>query len=188
MMPSTIQEEAENDPVIETNVPGSAAKSSPRPVKIPKLEGEAKTQSGLLAVDVDSTYQQPVDRPIKPGKRASCHDIYRADKSTVACFYVRQKDATKDYYRAVYLLQRTVRDLVNGISRKFDIDPHRVTQVTHINSKGLHIVVDEDVVREVPEGQDMLVEFYGDTFGITGHDQLEDKQSKFLEWIGAVRP
>ena len=35
---------------------------------------------------------------------------------------------------------------------------------------------------------DMLVEFYGDTFGITGHDQLEDKQSKFLEWIGAVRP
>ena len=35
---------------------------------------------------------------------------------------------------------------------------------------------------------DMLVEFYGDSFGITGHDQLEDKQSKFLEWIGAVRP
>ena len=35
---------------------------------------------------------------------------------------------------------------------------------------------------------DMLIEFYGDNFGITGHDSLEDKQSKFLEWIGAVRP
>lgn len=35
---------------------------------------------------------------------------------------------------------------------------------------------------------DMLIEFYGNNFGITGHDALEDKQAKFLEWIGAVRP
>jgi hypothetical protein len=56
-------------------------------------------------------------------------------------------------------MQRTVKDLVNGISDKFQIDPARVTQVTHINSRGLQIVVDEDVVRELPEGQDMIVEF-----------------------------
>ena len=56
-------------------------------------------------------------------------------------------------------MQRTVKDLVNGISDKFQIDPSRVTQVTHINSRGLQIVVDEDVVRELPEGQDMIVEF-----------------------------
>jgi hypothetical protein len=56
-------------------------------------------------------------------------------------------------------VNRTVRDLINGISHKFQIDPLRVTQVTHVNSKGLHIIVDEDVVRELPEGQDMLVEF-----------------------------
>lgn len=65
----------------------------------------------------------------------------------------------KEHYRAVYLTQRTVRDLVNGISQKFNIDPHRITSVTHVNSKGLRIIVDEDVVRELPEGQDMLVEF-----------------------------
>ena len=35
---------------------------------------------------------------------------------------------------------------------------------------------------------DMLIDFYGNSFGITGHDSLEDKQAKFLEWIGAVRP
>ena len=81
------------------------------------------------------------------------------DHSIVACFYVRQKGDSKEYYRAVYLPQRTVRDLVNGISNKFQIEPHRVTQVTHVNPKGLHIIVDEDVVRELPEGQDMLVEF-----------------------------
>lgn len=77
----------------------------------------------------------------------------------MACFYVRQKDAAKEFYRAVYLLRRTVKDLINGISEKFNIDPHRVTQVTHINSRGLHIIVDEDVVRELAEGQDMVVEF-----------------------------
>jgi hypothetical protein len=56
-------------------------------------------------------------------------------------------------------MQRTVKDLVNAISEKFQIDPTRITRVTHINSRGLQIVVDEDVVRELPEGQDMIVEF-----------------------------
>jgi hypothetical protein len=56
-------------------------------------------------------------------------------------------------------MQRTVKDLVNGISEKFHIEPHRIAQVTHVNSRGLRIVVDEDVVRELPEGQDMIVEF-----------------------------
>ena len=72
---------------------------------------------------------------------------------------MRQKDAAKEYYRAIYLMQRTVKGLINSISTKFQIDPYRVTQVTHINSRGLHIIVDEDVIRELPEGQDMIVEF-----------------------------
>lgn len=77
----------------------------------------------------------------------------------MACFYVRQKDSSKEYYRAIYLMQRSVKDLINTISEKFHIDPHRVTQVTHVNARGLQIIVDEDVVRELPEGQDMIVEF-----------------------------
>ncbi|EXJ67171.1 uncharacterized protein A1O5_09818 [Cladophialophora psammophila CBS 110553] len=120
---------------------GSASES--RPVKIPKTEAESVVRPALFAVDVDSSYRPPVERPIRP----------------VACFYVRQKDAAKEYYRAVYLMQRTVKDLINNIATKFQIDPHRVTQVTHVNSRGLHIIVDEDVVRELPEGQDMIVEF-----------------------------
>lgn len=49
--------------------------------------------------------------------------------------------------------------MIEGISQKFDVKPNRVIRVTHINSKGLQIVVDEDVVREIQEGQDMIVEF-----------------------------
>ncbi|KIW28673.1 hypothetical protein, variant [Cladophialophora immunda] len=117
--------------------------SGSRPVKIPKTEAESVVGLDLFAVDVDSNYRPPVERPIRP----------------VACFYVRQKDAAKEYYRAIYLMQRTVKDLVNNIAAKFQTDPQRVTQVTHVNSRGLHIIVDEDVVRELPEGQDMIVEF-----------------------------
>lgn len=35
---------------------------------------------------------------------------------------------------------------------------------------------------------DQLAGFYGETFGITPQDSLEDKQAKFLEWAGTLRP
>jgi hypothetical protein len=150
---TAIQEEGESEYENEPSGPSS------RPVKIMKTEAEPSAKLDLFAVDVDSNYQPPVERPIKPGKYSSAHPYVDTDKRPVACFYVRQKDAAKEYYRAVYLMQRSVRDLINSISNKFQIDPSRVTQVTHINSRGLHIIVDEDVVRELPEGQDMVVEF-----------------------------
>lgn len=55
-------------------------------------------------------------------------------------------------------MQRTVKDLINGISAKFQIDPHRVAQVTYV-CRGFHAIVNEDIVRVLPEGQDMIVEF-----------------------------
>lgn len=72
---------------------------------------------------------------------------------------MKEKDTTKPYYRAVYLSKRTVKDLIAGIADKFSINPDRITRVTHVNAKGLQIIVDEDVVRELAEGQDMVVEF-----------------------------
>ena len=158
ILQSTVQED-DNESESESNLPDSGTKSPSRPVKIPKLEGENTIRSDLFAVDVDSNYEPPQERPIKPRKYRSDCPRTISNRYTEACFYVRQRDSARDYYRAVYLMQRTVRDLVNGISQKFQIDPLRVTQVTHVNSKGLHIIVDEDVVRELPEGQDMLVEF-----------------------------
>jgi hypothetical protein len=124
-------------------------------VKVWKRE----STGSLLAVGVDTSYHAPAPTPIKPGKLNPPLFQRPTNNLTVACFYVRSKHTPKEYHRAIYLMQRTVKDLVNGISNKFDVDPTSVTQVTHINSRGLHIVVDEDVVRELPEGQDMIVEF-----------------------------
>jgi hypothetical protein len=158
MMQSTIREEPESE--FDNEQFGSGSNPASRSVKVPKTETETQVKTDLFAVDVDSNYQPPAERPIRPRKSSPYHKYSQsANTLTEACFYVRQKDADKKYYRAVYLMQRTVKDLINSISQKFEIDALRVTQVTHVNSRGLHIIVDEDVVRELPEGQDMIVEF-----------------------------
>lgn len=96
---------------------------------------------------------------MKPGRCSKYSQHSLIDNPAAACLYLRQNGSTSEYYRAVYLFQRTVQDLIDRISQKFQKDPARVTHVVHVNSKSLYILVDEDVVRKFPEGQDMLVEF-----------------------------
>lgn len=38
------------------------------------------------------------------------------------------------------------------------MDPSRIARILHVNQNGLQIIVDDDVVRELPEGQDMVVD------------------------------
>lgn len=87
----------------------------------------------------------------------------------MACFYIRPADPSTTtttnkripdrYYRAVYLMQRTAKDLIDGIATKLEIDLGRIER-TVLNPTGtsLTVLVDDDVVREMREGQDMLVE------------------------------
>ncbi|PYH76741.1 CP2 transcription factor [Aspergillus uvarum CBS 121591] len=117
------------------------------PVKVQKVAGnDNHVPVGYIeAVDIDPTYRPPTERPVKP----------------IACFYVRfprNDQPQDDYYRAVYLTERTVRDLMEKISMKQRIDPRRIVRVLHVKQNGLKIMVDDDVVRELPDGQDMVVE------------------------------
>lgn len=77
---------------------------------------------------------------------------------TVACFFVRFPDAENDLYRAIYLTERTAQDLTRQICDKRHINPSHVVRVICINKTGLHILVDDDVVRELPESQGIVVE------------------------------
>jgi hypothetical protein len=117
-----------------------------RPMTIQKIPTANQVSRGFLeAVGIDSTYRPPSERPPKP----------------IACFYVRfsgNEENPQDYYRAIYLTERTVQDLMKQISRKQQIDPVRIVSVKHVNEKGMQIMVDDDVVRELPEGQDMVVD------------------------------
>ncbi|KAL2002731.1 hypothetical protein VTN02DRAFT_6114 [Thermoascus thermophilus] len=121
---------------------------SKRPVKVQKLSTEGSNMSNgfIEALDIDPTYRPPSERPPKP----------------IACFYVRfptgSDQQIDDYYRAIYLSERTVRDFMNKISEKQQIDPGRIIRVLRVNQDGLKIMVDDDVVRELPDGQDMVAE------------------------------
>ena len=117
------------------------------PIKVWKGGSGNELTDWIEALGVDSSYKPPPERTIKP----------------IACFYVvikvRGKAPDDGFYRAVYLMQRTVEDLVRSIAAKCEVDPTRVQRTLRINDKGLQILVDDDVVRELPEGQDMNVEF-----------------------------
>jgi hypothetical protein len=45
------------------------------------------------------------------------------------------------------------------ISEKNKIDPDRIVRVLRVKDNGLKIMVDDDVVRELPDGLDMVAEF-----------------------------
>lgn len=64
-----------------------------------------------------------------------------------------------NYYRAIYLMQRTLKDLVNGIAMKCNVEATKVLRTIRINKQGLSIVFDDESVGELPEGQDMVAEF-----------------------------
>ena len=121
--------------------------SSNVPVKVQAAGIVNELPQWIEAVEVDPSYVPPAERLVKP----------------IACFYVLIKitgaTPADDYYRAVYLMQRTVSDLISSIASKCSVDPSRVTRSLRINPRGLKILIDEELVREIPEGQDMIVEF-----------------------------
>ena len=131
-----------------TNFTSSLEPTSTGPVKIKTQGTISEAAEWIEAIEVDSSYVPPAERLVKP----------------VACFYVLIKIANKqsgdDFYRAVYLMQRTVSDLISSIASKCDVDPARINRCLRVNSKSLKILVDAELVREIPEGQDMVVEFH----------------------------
>ncbi|PGG98075.1 hypothetical protein GX51_06987 [Blastomyces parvus] len=119
------------------------------PVKIQKVStgGRPGHDGWIEAMDVDATYQPPLAAPKKP----------------TSCFYVQIRQSCGNqvpdgYYHAVYLTQRTAKDLVHVISKKCKIDASRVVRALCLRGNGLHVVLDDDIVNELPEGQDMAAE------------------------------
>lgn len=127
-------------------------------IKVPKGHTDESMSNWIEAYEVDPSYKAPAEKPIKP----------------IACFYVLIKvpgdTPGEDFYRAVYLMERTVKDLITSIAMKCGVDPTNVTRTLRINPRGLKIMVDDEVVRELPEGQDMIVEF-GELNASTGFKQ-----------------
>ena len=114
--------------------------------KIPKNDDTGSLSGWIEALGVDSAYRPPAERPIKP----------------VACFYILHRDPSNadkhEYYRAVYLMQRTLKDFTISVALKWNLEPTKIKRTLHVLEKGLEVEVDDDVIRELSEGQDMIME------------------------------
>ncbi|KAF1843791.1 CP2 transcription factor family protein-like protein [Cucurbitaria berberidis CBS 394.84] len=119
------------------------------PTKVQRPYSDDHALSGWIeALGVDQTYQPPPEPMLKP----------------VACFFVQPRIAGRqpedNYFRAVYLMERSVKELVSGIAMKIHIEPTKVTRTIRVNQKGLQILMDDDAVNGIPEQQDMTAEFH----------------------------
>ena len=139
------EQQLANHQFASTNFSGYPSSNSA--TKVPKGHSDESMSSWIEAYEVDPSYEAPAEKSIKP----------------IACFYVLIKipgdSPGENYYRAVYLMDRTVDNLITSIAMKCRVDPRHVMRTLRVNPRGLKIMVDDEVVRELPEGQDMIVEF-----------------------------
>lgn len=131
---------------VQSSNPQQLASPPDQLTKIQKTAVTGSLYGWIEALGVDSSYKPPVERPIKP----------------VACFYILHRDPTRpekhEYYRAVYLMQRTLKDFTSSIASKWNLEPTKIVRTLHILERGLQAEMDDDVIRELAEGQDIIME------------------------------
>ncbi|KAI9709437.1 MAG: hypothetical protein M1828_002418 [Chrysothrix sp. TS-e1954] len=112
--------------------------------------GEQAQPEWIEALDVDRTYRARTEPRILPA----------------ACFYIKSSmfngSASDSLYRAVYLSERTLSNLVETICTKLDVESTTISETSRVNNAGLAIKLDDEVVDQIPDEQDMVVEFESD--------------------------
>ncbi|KAH6623504.1 CP2 transcription factor-domain-containing protein [Chaetomium tenue] len=123
-----------------------------QPTRVRQVDEAGNLTGWIEALGVDAAYRPPADR---------------ATPKPVACFYVARRTsandassaAGQDLHRAVYLTQRSLHELVRRLAAKWQFDAARVMRTVHVvEPRGLEVEMDDDVVRELPEGLDMTLE------------------------------
>ena len=119
-----------------------------QPMKVQTRSPKSGTLSGWIeTLGMDTMYQPPSERAIKPA----------------ACFYVQPRVAGQappdTYHRAIYPMARTLREFVKAIAVKSGVEPTKVLRTVRVSRDGLHILFDDDCIRELAEGQDMTADF-----------------------------
>jgi RNA recognition motif-containing protein len=77
------------------------------------------------------------------------------NRKSVATFHVKMKGHSTMGYQRVFVSRRTVDGLLEGFSDHFFLDPTRIHTITRVLPGGA-MIVDNDSVREIPEGQYMI--------------------------------
>ena len=126
--------------------PSTSRQGSDQPTKVTKTDDAGNLSGWIEALGVDPSYRPPAEQPAKP----------------VACFYILRRNPSepegREFHRAVYLMQRTIREFVARIAAKWNLDASKVARTVHVLQRGLEVEMDDDVIAELSEGQDMILE------------------------------
>ncbi|TQN70807.1 Grainyhead-like protein 2-like protein [Colletotrichum shisoi] len=146
----------------------ASRQGSDQPTKVTKTDDAGNLSGWIEALGVDPSYRPPPERVARPA----------------ACFYVIRPDTSeperREYYRAIYLAQRSLKDFNYRLAVKWNLDPSRVLRTVHVLDRGLEVEMDDDVIQELREGQDMMLEIKE----VTHDDSVQPKR----EWDMAVDP
>ncbi|POR34909.1 Grainyhead-like protein 2 [Tolypocladium paradoxum] len=132
---------------VDSTAPGDAGLKRAEPLsRVAKTDDDGTLSGWIEALGVDPSYRPPPERTEKP----------------VACFYVlHQPKAGPDkrvYHRAIYLMNRTLEEFNGRIASKLGLEASRILQTIHVIQGDLEVEMDDEVVRELMEGQDMRLE------------------------------
>ncbi|KAJ6103667.1 CP2 transcription factor [Penicillium sp. IBT 16267x] len=141
------------------------------------LYSEISSANTMTTKSKDSGSERctPIDADNSEGEKAGVHRIRGNQKqcmgftssaisteqppSLVACFYVRlMPESSQQFYRAIYLSERTTHDLTQAISTKYGITRPDGFNIFHVGDKDLKILVDDGFVQQMPEGQQMDIQ------------------------------
>lgn len=135
------------------------------PMRVKTVHEDGLLSGWIEAIGIDTSYRPPHNQPAK----------------AVMCVYILptfQDQPEKDcFHRAVYLQSRTASCLSGSIAAKCNIEPSSVFRTIRVSPTGVPILLDDDVVLQMNEGQDMKVQF---------EEIVEDNESPFAsppqEW------
>jgi hypothetical protein len=110
--------------------------------KVFKPDDAGDLSCWIEVLGMDAGYRAPTKLPIK----------------SAACFYVVYPNPAnpdkKQFYRAIYLAHRTLKDLLSGIVAKWNIEL-AILRVIHVLPGGVEVEMDDNIVREMEEGQNI---------------------------------
>ena len=126
----------------------SSRRGSDQPTRIGRSDDAGNPSGWIDVLGADPSYRPPPppDRSARP----------------VACFYVCRASAAppgkREYHRAVYVTRRTIDEFSARVARKWNVDPSRILRAVRILDRGLVVEMDDDDIRELKEGQDMMLD------------------------------
>lgn len=133
---------------------------SDQPAKISRTDSSGNLSGWIETLGVDVNYRPPPS----------------ADRAKpVACFYVLRRrgmsgdsngnlhpadasNSQREYHRALYLMKRTLSEFVQRIVSKWKLDPKKEVRTVRVLPQGLEVELDDEMVAELPEGQDMVLD------------------------------